>query len=84
LDEWRLVDMKLEPDAELDAAEWRATPIEKAVLVEKTVGTMESTTASGWQKMALERGGERGRWTVGHGPCLVPKFYYVKRRFQSH
>jgi hypothetical protein len=68
LGDWRLVDVELDAGVELDAAEWRSAPMEKAV------GAMENTVAGGWPDgekgwwaAALERGGERGRRSVGRG-----------------
>ena len=42
LDDWRLV------DAELDAAERRTAPVEKATPVEKGAGTVKNATAGRW------------------------------------
>jgi hypothetical protein len=40
LDDWRLVDAELDAGVELDAAEWRAAPVEKATMVEKGTGAL--------------------------------------------
>jgi hypothetical protein len=68
LDEWRHVDAELDAGVELDVTEWRAAPLEKAALVEKVAGAVESAGAGrwpggeeGWRAAALEHRGERGR-----------------------
>jgi hypothetical protein len=48
LGEWRLIDVKLNTDAELDAAEWRAVPVEKVIPMEKVVSAVEDATAGRW------------------------------------
>jgi hypothetical protein len=71
LDDWRLVHAELDAGAELDTAEWRASPVEKATPVEKEAGTMENAAAGrcpggdeGWREVALERGGDEGRQPI--------------------
>jgi hypothetical protein len=72
LDDWRLVDTKLDTDTELDTTERRAAP------VEKVTGAVENTMAGGWpggeegwRAEALERGAERGWRPAGRGrECL--------------
>jgi hypothetical protein len=51
---------------ELDVAEWRAAPVEKAGdAVGNTAAGGWPGGEEGWRATALEHGGERGRWPVG-------------------
>jgi hypothetical protein len=77
LDDRRLIDTELDAGAELNAAEWRAAPVEKATPVEEA-GAVENAVAGrwpggeeGWRVAALECGGERGWWSVGCGGTAV-------------
>jgi hypothetical protein len=70
LGEWRLIDAKLNTGVELDAAEWRAAPVEKVVPVEKAASAVEDAVAGRWPMEkkdgaagggARAHGGQRGR-----------------------
>jgi hypothetical protein len=47
LDDWRLVDTKLDTDAELDTMERRVAPVEKATPMEKAASAVENAMAGG-------------------------------------
>jgi len=47
LDDWRLVDAELDAGVELDAAEWHASPVDKATSVEKEAGAVENAATGG-------------------------------------
>jgi hypothetical protein len=65
LDEWRLVEVELNGGVELDAAEWRAAPVEKvASAVESAVMGRWPGGEEVWQVAAPVYGGETGRWLV--------------------